>query len=152
MGAIFFILAILCLLVIGDAVVENTEGGTVTLFGQQIAGFTEGGLLALAAGLGAIIACLLLLSVAASSRRRARRRELRSSQHDLEDRVAELERENAALRTQAPGRHAADRTVADHAHTRDHNLADQPTVAHPPPGARQLPEEEYRTDDRPRRP
>jgi uncharacterized integral membrane protein len=103
MAAILLVLAVLALVVLGDAIVENTASTDFTLFGQHIAGFTHGGSLAIAAALGALATCLLLLAFAASSRRRSRRKELRSSQHDLEDRIADLERENADLRTQPVG-------------------------------------------------
>ena len=103
MAAILLVLAVLALVVLGDAIVENTASTDFTLFGQHIAGFTHGGSLAIAAALGALATCLLLLAFAASSRRRSRRKELRSSQHDLEDRIADLERENADLRTQPIG-------------------------------------------------
>jgi len=100
MTAILLVLAVLGLVVLGDAVFENTTSTDLTLFGQQLHGFTLGGLLAMSAALGALTTCLLLLSFATSSRRRARRKELRSSQHDLEDRIVDLERENADLRAQ----------------------------------------------------
>jgi hypothetical protein len=100
MTAILLVLAVLGLVVLGDAVFENTTSTDFTLFGQQLDGFAQGGLLAMSAALGALTTCLLLLSFAASSRRRARRKELRSSQHDLEDRIVDLERENADLRAQ----------------------------------------------------
>jgi uncharacterized integral membrane protein len=99
MAAFLLILAVLCGVVLVDGVIENTTSAGFTLFGQTLTGLSAGGVMLMAAALGAIITCLLLLSVAASSRRRARRKELRSSQHDLEDRIAELERENATLRS-----------------------------------------------------
>ncbi|HKE99026.1 MAG TPA: hypothetical protein VKG45_08860 [Actinomycetes bacterium] len=102
MGALLLILAVLCGVVLADAVVENADAATLNLFGQALTGFTAGALLIMAAALGAVITCLLLFSVAASGRRRVRRRELRSSHHELEDRIADLERENATLRTQRP--------------------------------------------------
>jgi hypothetical protein len=100
MAAILLVLAVLGLVVLGDAVIENTAGTDLSLFGQHISGLTTGGMLALAAALGALTTCLLLLTFAASNRRRGRRKELRSGQHDLEDRIADLERENSDLRTQ----------------------------------------------------
>jgi len=100
MAAILLVLAVLGLVVLGDAVIENTAGTDLSLFGQHISGLTTGGMLALAAALGALTTCLLLLTFAASARRRGRRKELRSGQHDLEDRIADLERENSDLRTQ----------------------------------------------------
>jgi hypothetical protein len=102
MAAFLLILAVLCGVVLVDGVVENTASSHFTLFGQTLGGLSEGGVMLMAAALGAIITCLLLLSVAASSRRRARRKEMRSSQNDLEERIAELERENAALRSTPP--------------------------------------------------
>src|SRR4029450_11098529 len=80
MGAVLLILAILGGVVLADAVVENTDAGTVTLFGQTVTGLTVGGLLVLAAALGAVITCLLLFSVPASRRRRAPRAHARTHQ------------------------------------------------------------------------
>ena len=98
MAAVLLVLAVLGLVVLGDAVVENTASVGFSHFGQSVTGFTQGGMIAMGAALGALVTCLLLLSSASSSRRRARRKELRTSQHDLEDRIADLERENAELR------------------------------------------------------
>ena len=102
MAAVLLVFAVLGLVVLGDAVVENTTSVGFSLFGQSVSGFTQGGMLAMGAALGALVTCLLLLSSASSSRRRARRKELRTSQHDLEDRIADLERENADLRGARP--------------------------------------------------
>ena len=113
MAAILLVLAVLGLVVLGDAVIENTAGTDLSLFGQHISGLTTGGMLALAAALGALTTCLLLLTFAASNRRRGRRKELRSGQHDLEDRIADLERENSDLRTQPVTAAAAPDRQAD---------------------------------------
>jgi hypothetical protein len=113
MAAFLLILAVLCGVVLVDGVIENTASAGLTLFGQSLTGLSAGGVMLMAAALGAIITCLLLLSVAASSRRRARRKELRSSQHDLEDRIAELERENATLRSTPVTRTAQTDIVLD---------------------------------------
>jgi hypothetical protein len=141
MAALLLVLAVLGLVVLGDAIVENTASTDLTLFGQRFEGFTLGGWLALAAALGALATCLLLLTFAASTRRRARRKELRTSQHDLEDRIAELERENADLRGQAVSADSADaRSVPaeappPRAHVAPSAARNQPAATSGPPTA-----------------
>jgi hypothetical protein len=81
---------------VGDAVLANTSASSVSVFNHSITGFTQGQQLLIAAGLGLLGA--LLLGLASSGARRAKGRQLRSARRDLEGRVAELERDNAALR------------------------------------------------------
>jgi hypothetical protein len=129
MSALFLILAVLAAVIVGDAVVENTDSDTVTLFGQQITGLTQGALLLVAAGLGALTALLLVLALTASSRRRARRKDLRSTNREMEERVVDLERENAALRNQVatPGRQAENQPGAVRAPSEHYSSSVEPT-------------------------
>lgn len=109
MSVLLLILAILGVVVVVDAVLENTASSTVTLFGQELTGFSHGEWLAVAAALGFAIMLLLAGAVAAGGRRRARRQDLRATKDEMADRVAELERENYALRESqrsAPPPHA----------------------------------------------
>lgn len=99
MAALLLILAILGIVVLVDAVIENTATQTLTLFGQELSGgLSIGEWLAVAAGLGLLIMLLLSAAGAASRRRRARRHDLRATKDEMADRVAELERENYSLR------------------------------------------------------
>ena len=52
MAAFFLLLCILVVVVIGDALVENTEANSVTLFNQSFDQLSGGELLAVSAGLG----------------------------------------------------------------------------------------------------
>ena len=97
MAALFLLLAILCLVVLGAAGLENNDPSTATLLDRSFGQLTEGQLLILAAGLGFLVALFLFLAVGASRTRRTRRKELRSRRRDAEGRVDELERENARL-------------------------------------------------------
>jgi hypothetical protein len=103
MAAFFLLLCILVVVVIGDAVVENTETSSVTLFNQSFDQLSGGQLLALFAGLGFLLALFLFLAFGSSRTRRSRRKELKSRRRDAEGRVDELERENARLRKELTG-------------------------------------------------
>jgi uncharacterized protein YceH (UPF0502 family) len=98
MAALFLVLAVVAAVLLGDAVLANTSASSVSVFNHSITGFTQGQLLAVAAGLGLLCALLLGLAWRSSGGRRAKRRQLWAAQRDLESRVAELERENASLR------------------------------------------------------
>jgi hypothetical protein len=67
----------------------------VSVFDQSMTGFTQGELL--------LLALFLRLAWSSSSARRAKRRQLRAAQREVEGRVAELERDNARLRTELEG-------------------------------------------------
>jgi hypothetical protein len=97
MAALFLVLAILGAVVVGDLVWENTTAGEVTVFDQPVAGYTKGGLLAMAAGLGFAVALLLVASVNSTEARRARRRQLRTLRRALRRRAAAPERDEATL-------------------------------------------------------
>jgi hypothetical protein len=98
MAIFFLLLAILCLVVLGAAGLENSDPSTATLLDRSFGQLTEGQLLILAAGLGFLVALFLFLAFGASRTRRTRRKELKSRRRDAEGRVDELERENAHLR------------------------------------------------------
>jgi hypothetical protein len=99
MAALFLLLAVLVGVVLGDAVLENTDAGTVTLFNRTFDQLDNGQLLLVFAGLGFLLALFLFLAFGSSRSRRARRRELRVARRDAEGRVDELEVENARLRS-----------------------------------------------------
>ena len=98
MVALFLVLALVDAVLLGDAVLANTSATSVSVFNYSVTGFTQGQLLAVAAGLGLLGALLLGLAWRSSGARRAKRRELRAARRDLEGKVAELERDNATLR------------------------------------------------------
>jgi hypothetical protein len=98
MAALFLVLAVVAAVLLGDAVIANTSASSISVFNYSITGFTQGQLLAIAAGLGLLCALLLGLALSSSSARRGKRRQLRATRRDLEAKVAELERENATLR------------------------------------------------------
>jgi cell division protein FtsB len=98
MAVLFLLLAVLCLVVLGAAGLENNDPSTATLLDRSFGQLTEGQLLILAAGLGFAVALFLFLAFGASRTRRTRRKELKSRRRDAEGRVDELERENARLR------------------------------------------------------
>lgn len=112
MAAIFFLLAVIIGVVVGDATIANTGGSSVTLFNRwTITRFTEGELLLIAAVLGLLCALFLLTAFGVSKGRRMRRREWRSARRDLEARIAELEQDNASLRQELGRREASGRGV-----------------------------------------
>ena len=98
MAVLFLLLAILCLVVLGAAGLENNDPSTATLLDRSFGQLSEGQLLIVAAGLGFLVALFLFLAFGASRTRRTRRKELKSRRRDAEGRVDELERENARLR------------------------------------------------------
>jgi hypothetical protein len=97
MAILFLLLAVLCLVVLGAAGLENNDPSTATLLDRSFSQLTEGQLLVVAAGLGFLVALFLFLAFGASRTRRTRRKELKSRRRDAEGRVDELERENARL-------------------------------------------------------
>ena len=108
MAALFLVLAVADAVLLGDAVLANTSASSVSIFDHSIAGFTQGQLLLVAAGLGLLFVLLPGLAWSWSSGRRAKRRQLRAERGDLEGRVAELERDNARLRQQLEGTRRVD--------------------------------------------
>jgi hypothetical protein len=97
MAILFLLLAVLCLVVLGAAGLENNDPSTATLLDRSFGQLSEGQLLIVAAGLGFLVALFLFLAFGASRTRRTRRKELKSRRRDAEGRVDELERENARL-------------------------------------------------------
>jgi lysylphosphatidylglycerol synthetase-like protein (DUF2156 family) len=98
MAALLLVLAVIDAVVLGAAVLANTDASTVSLFNYSVTGFTHGQQLVVAAALGVLGALLVVAAWTWSGARRAKRREQRATQRDLEGRVAELERENGSLR------------------------------------------------------
>jgi hypothetical protein len=103
MAAFFLLLCILVVVVVGDALVENTEASSVTVFNQSFDQLSGGELVAVSAGLGFLLALFLFLAFGSSRTRRSRRKELKSRRRDAEGRVGELDRENARLRKELTG-------------------------------------------------
>jgi hypothetical protein len=94
---VLFVVAVAGGVVVADLVWENTATGQITVFHQTVGGYPEGWLLAVAAGLGVVVALLLVASVNSTKRRRARRKQLRGLRQGLEDRVAAPEPDHARL-------------------------------------------------------
>jgi hypothetical protein len=94
---VLFVLAVASGVVVADLVWENPAAGQVTLFDHTVAGYPEGWLLAIAAGLGSIVALLLVASVNSTKRRRAGRKQLRRLRRGLEDQVTAPEPDHAHL-------------------------------------------------------
>jgi hypothetical protein len=89
MAAFFlFVLAVAGGVVVADLVWENTAAGEITVFHHTVSGYPEGWLLAIAAGLGFVVAFLLVASMNATKGRRARRKQLRRLRRGLEHQMA----------------------------------------------------------------
>jgi hypothetical protein len=82
--------------VLADLVRENTTAGEITVFHQTVTGYSEGWLLAIAAGLGFVVA-LLLVAAVSSTKGRARRRQPRLPRRGLDNQVVEPEPDHARL-------------------------------------------------------
>ena len=93
---VLFVVAVAGAAVVADLVGENPTVGQVTVFSQTV-GYPEGWVLAIAAGLGSVVALLLVASVNSTKRRRARRKQLRPLRHGSEDQVAAPEPDHAHL-------------------------------------------------------
>jgi hypothetical protein len=94
---VLFVVAVAGGVVVADLVWENTAAGQVTVFSHTVGGYPEGWTLAIAAGLGFVVALLLVASVNSTKRRRARRKQLGRLRHGLEDQVAAPEPDHARL-------------------------------------------------------
>jgi hypothetical protein len=94
---VLFVLAVAGGVVVADLVRENPAAGQVTVFGQTAGGYPEGWLLAIAAGLGFVVALLLVASVNSTKGRRVRRKQLRGLRRGLEDQVVAPEPDHARL-------------------------------------------------------
>ena len=85
---ILFVVAVAGGVVVADLVWENTAAGEITVFHHTASGYPEGWLLAIAAGLGFVVALLLVASMNATKGRRARRKQLRRLRRGLEHQMA----------------------------------------------------------------
>lgn len=103
MAAIFLVLAVVDVALLANVALTNTSASSLSVFDQSISGYTQGELLLVAAGLGLLLALFVGIAWSSSSARRAKRRQLRAARREVEGRVAELERENARLRTELEG-------------------------------------------------
>ena len=85
---VLFVVAVAGAVVAADLIWENPTAGQVTLFDHTVAGYPEGWMLAIAVGLGFVVALVLVASVNSTKGRRARRKQLGRLRHGLEDQVA----------------------------------------------------------------
>jgi membrane protein implicated in regulation of membrane protease activity len=120
MAILLALLLIIAGLFVGAVALENTTATTLTVAGQDLSGLSLGGWLLAFTVLGFLSAYLVLGMLAAARRGRMRRRALRSSEREMAERVAQLERENLALRdetvthgTDGMGRTAPADTLVD---------------------------------------
>ena len=74
---LLLLLAVAGAVVVANVMLENPTTAQVSVFGQPITGYPLGWLLAMAAGLGFVVAWLLIGSLSTTRRRRERRRQLR---------------------------------------------------------------------------
>ncbi|HZA82613.1 MAG TPA: hypothetical protein VFC13_14265 [Actinomycetes bacterium] len=88
---LLFVLVVAGGVVVGDLVWENPAAAEVTVFGQPVAGYSQGWLLAMAALLGSVVALLLVASLGATKGRRDRRRQLRRLRREQRQHRAEPE-------------------------------------------------------------
>jgi hypothetical protein len=94
---VLFALAVAGGLVVADLAWENTAAGQVTVFHHTVSGYPEGWLLAIAAGLGFVVALLLVASVNSTKGRRARRKQLGRLRRGLEHQVVAPKPDHARL-------------------------------------------------------
>jgi hypothetical protein len=94
---VLFVLAMAGGVTVADLAWENPAAGQVTVFHHTVGGYPEGWLLAIAAGLGFVVALLLVASVNSTKGRRARRKQLRGLRRSLEDQVVAPEPDHARL-------------------------------------------------------
>lgn len=98
MATLFLLLlAIAGVVVVADLVSENTTATQITLFHHTVSGYSDGWLLAIAAGLGALVALVLVASLNATKARRVRRGQLRRLRRGLEHQVVAPEPDQARL-------------------------------------------------------
>ena len=94
---VLFVLAVAGAVVVADLVWENTTIGQIAVFHYAVTGYPQGWLLAIAAGIGFVVALLLVASVNSTKRRRARRKQLARLRHGREDQMAAPEPDHARL-------------------------------------------------------
>jgi hypothetical protein len=113
MAALFLLLlAVTGGVVIAELVVENPTADQITLFHHTLTGYSEGWLLAIAAGLGALITLLVVASLHAAKARRVRRGQRRGRRRGLEHQAAAATPDHARLLEEffgpeQPSRHPA---------------------------------------------
>jgi hypothetical protein len=94
---LLFVLAVAGGVMVADLAWENTTAGQVTVFHHTVSGYPEGWLLAIAAGLGFVVALLLVASVNSTKGRRARRKQLDRLRRGLEHQVVAPKPDHARL-------------------------------------------------------
>src|SRR6266508_2826618 len=97
MAVVFYLVAIIGGVVVGDLVLENPTADQVTVFNQPVSGYSQGWLLAMAAALGFVVAVLLVASMNSTTRRRARRKQPRAISTGIQRQTTELEQGQASL-------------------------------------------------------
>ena len=94
---VLFVLAVAGGVTVADLAWENPATGQVTVLHHTVGGYPEGWLLAIAAGLGFVVALLLVASVNSTKGRRARRKQLRGLRHGLKDQLVAPEPDHPGL-------------------------------------------------------
>ena len=94
---VLFVVAVAGGVVVADLVWENPTAGQVTVFHHTVIDYPEGWLLAIAAGLGFVVALLVVASLNSTKRRRARRTQLVRRRPGLEDQGVVPEPDHARL-------------------------------------------------------
>jgi hypothetical protein len=94
---VLFVMAVAGAVVVADLVWENPTAGQITVLHHTVVGYPVGWMLAIAAGLGFVVALLLVASASSTKGRRARRKQLRRLRHGVEDQVAAPEPDHARL-------------------------------------------------------
>jgi hypothetical protein len=94
---VLFLVAVAGAVVVVDLVWENTTVGQITVFHHTVTGYPEGWLLAIAAGLGFVVALVLVASVNSTKGRCARRKQLAGLRHGREDQMVAPEPDHARL-------------------------------------------------------
>jgi len=101
---LLLILAVAGGVVVADLVWENTTADQITLFHHTVSGYPQGWLLAIAAGLGALVALLLVASLNATKGRRMRRAQLRRLRRGPEQAPRHLAGPNKPAEPRGDGR------------------------------------------------
>jgi hypothetical protein len=94
---LLFVLAVAGGVTVADLVWENTDAGQVTVFHHTVGSYPMGWLLAVAAGLGVVVAFLLVASVNSTKGRRARRKQLGRLRGGLEHQAVAPKPDHARL-------------------------------------------------------
>jgi hypothetical protein len=94
---LLFVLAVAGGVTVADLAWENPAAGQVTVFDHTVSGYPEGWLLAIAAGLGCVVAVLLVASVNSTKGRRARLMQLGRLRRGLEHQVVTPKPDHAGL-------------------------------------------------------